>query len=78
MNLLALQSRGFRTYLAGNVFALNANWMQRVTIGWLAWELTKSAEFVGLIAFCYLGPTIISGPFFGVLADRLPLKRAAM
>jgi MFS family permease len=78
MNLAALSFRDFRIYLIGNVFALNGLWMQRLTIGWLAWELTGSASFVGLVAFINFAPTIVVGPFFGVLVDRIRIRRAAM
>jgi len=78
MNLVALQYRDFRIYALGNLFALNGLWIQRVTIGWLAWQLTGSAAYVGLIAFLSFAPTIVTGPFFGVLADRVRLKPAAL
>ncbi len=52
--------------------------MQRVTIGWIAWDMTASASFVGLIAFVSYAPSIVTGPFFGVLVDRIRVKRAAM
>jgi len=78
MNLAALTFRDFRIYLLGNIFALNSLWMQRVTIGWIAWELTNSASFVGLVAFVNFAPTMVAGPFFGVLVDRVRIKRAAM
>ena len=78
MNLAALTFRDFRLYLIGNIFALNAMWMQRVTIAWLAWEMTRSASFVGFVAFVNFAPTIVIGPFFGVLVDRIRIRRAAM
>ncbi len=78
MNLSALTSRDFCIYLIGNVFALNALWMQRLTIGWLAWNLTGSASYVGLVAFVNFAPTVVAGPFFGVLVDRIRIRRAAM
>jgi MFS family permease len=78
MNLAALNFRDFRIYLIGNVFALNGLWMQRVTIGWIAWDLTSSASFVGFIAFVSFAPTMVTGPFFGVLIDRIRIKSAAM
>lgn len=78
MNISALKFHDFRIYLGGNVFALNAVWMQRVTLGWLAWQLTNSASFVGFIAFINYAPTMITGPFFGVLVDRMRVKHAAM
>ena len=77
MNLSALSSRDFRIYLGGNLFASNALWMQRVTIGWLAWDLTSSATFVGFVAFINFAPSMIIGPFFGVLIDRVRIKQAA-
>ena len=61
MNLAALKFRDFRIYLLGNIFALNGLWMQRLTIGWIAWDLTGSASFVGLVAFVNFVPTIIAG-----------------
>lgn len=78
MNLAALESRDFRAYVLGNLFALNGYWIQRVTIGWLAWDMTGSATFVGLIAFSNFAPTMFLGPFFGVLTDRVRLKPAAV
>ena len=77
MNLSALSFRDFRIYLGGNLFASNALWMQRVTIGWLAWDLTSSATFVGFVAFINFAPSMIIGPFFGVLTDRVRIKQAA-
>lgn len=53
-------------------------WAQRTIIGWLAWELTGSAASVGFIAFLSFSPTLVSGPIFGVLADRSDLRRAAL
>lgn len=58
--------------------ALNGLWMQRVTIGWIAWELTSSASFVGFVAFVNYAPTMVTGPFFGVLIDRVRIKHAAL
>lgn len=78
MNLGALRSPDYRRYFLGNVFALNGMWLCRVTLAWLAWAGTGQASFVGLVAFLAFAPTIVSGPFFGVLADRVALKRAAL
>lgn len=78
MNLGALRSADYRRYFLGNVFALNGMWLCRVTLAWLAWAGTGQASFVGLVAFLVFAPTLVSGPFFGVLADRVALKRAAL
>ena len=69
MNINALNSSSFRLYLFGSFIALNGLWIQRIIIGWLAWEITHSPFYVGIAAFLSLAPTIFSGPVFGVLID---------
>ena len=78
MNLSALTFKDFRIYICGNIFASNAVWMQRVTIGWIAWDLTASASFVGMVAFANFIPSLLAGPLFGVLVDRVRVKQAAI
>ena len=78
MNISALRYRDFRIYIIGNMFALNGLWMQRVTLGWIAWELTSSAFYVGFVAFLNFAPTIFIGPLFGVLVDRIRVQKAAL
>lgn len=67
----------FRLFFMGIFFAVQAIWVQRVTLGWLAWERTGSAGFVGLVAGLSLAPTLVLGPFFGVMADRVDVRRAS-
>ena len=76
MNLAALNSPSFRLYLFGSFIALNGLWIQRIIIGWLAWEISNSPFYVGIAAFLSLAPTIFSGPIFGVLIDRANIKVA--
>ena len=76
MNLAALNSPNFRLYLFGSFIALNGLWIQRVIIGWLAWEISNSPFYVGIAAFLSLAPTIFSGPIFGVLIDRANIRVA--
>lgn len=66
----ALSHAPFRAYLAGNFCGLMGMWVLRVAAGWLAWDLTGSAASTGFVAFLIFAPTLISGPFFGVAADR--------
>lgn len=74
----ALRESQYRAYFFANVFSLNAMWAQRTVVAWLAWDLTGSAGWVGLIAFLNFAPTMVSGPVFGVLADRVDLRRSAL
>ncbi|MEJ6389108.1 MFS transporter [Gymnodinialimonas ulvae] len=74
----AFRDRQFRLFFGGVFFAVQAIWIQRVTLGWLAWERTGSARVVGLVAALSLLPTLFAGPFFGVLADRVDIRRASL
>lgn len=77
MNLSVLRHRGFRRYFLGAFGAVNGLWIQRVALGWIAWALTGSPAFVGVVAALMLAPTFLSGPIFGVLVDRGNVVRAA-
>jgi MFS family permease len=74
----ALSSRNYRTYLYGSTLSLHGVWIQRLALGWHAWELTESAFIVGLLASAQFLPLIVLTPFFGVLADRVSVRGAAI
>ena len=65
----------FGTYVAGSSVSLIGTWMQRIGVGWLAWELSHSGAVLGLVAFADLFPTVVIGPFGGALADRVDRLR---
>ena len=74
----ALSHPGFRRYFLGSLLNVNAIWIQRVSLAWLAWDLSGSAGFVGLVAGLSLIPSLFLGPLFGVWVDRTDIIRAAM
>lgn len=74
----ALRLPSFRAYLAGNFFGLVGMWMLRIALGWLTWETTGSAAWTGAVAFLNFAPTFVSGPMFGVVADRMDPRRGMM
>jgi MFS family permease len=74
----ALGQRNFAWYLAGSTIALTGMWAQRVAIGWLAWELTHSGVWLGLVSFADLFPTVIVTPIAGVIADRVDRRRMSI
>ncbi len=47
-------------------------------MSWLAWEMTQSPSFVGAIALLLFAPAIVLSPLFGVLVDRVNVKRAML
>ncbi len=52
-----------------------SSWMYRVGIGWLAWELTRSPVWLGVIAAADLIPVLLLSPLAGVVTDRVtPMK----
>lgn len=57
-------------FLIGRTLAATAIWMERIALGWLIWEATGSAAWVGALAFLRLAPGMVFGPWGGVLADR--------
>lgn len=73
-----LKLRNFRLYYAGIWFSTTAFWVLKIAIGWAAWELSHSAFWTGIVAACYLLPAFVLSPFFGVLADRMRLKRGVL
>lgn len=74
----AFSNRNYAIYISGNSISLIGFWMQRMAVGWLAWELSESAFWVGAIAFIEIVPLIIVGPLFGVWADRFERKKLAV
>ena len=72
----ALRHRNFRIFTLGNVVSNFGTWVQRMAVGWLAWQLTKSGAWLGIIAFSDLFPTIVLAPLTGAVADRV--NRLAM
>ena len=70
-----MAERNFRLFTIGSIASLIGQWAQRIGIGWLAWELTHSPTWLGLIAFADLFPTVVVTPFAGVIADRVDRRR---
>jgi MFS family permease len=67
----ALRVRNYRVFTAGNFTSQIGYWIQRVAVGWLAWQLTHSGTWLGLVSAADLVPAIVVTPFAGVLADRV-------
>jgi MFS family permease len=71
----ALRHRNFRLFLGGQLVSLTGTWMQQVALGWLVYRLTRSAFLLGLVGFAGQMPSLLVGPFAGVLADRWNVRR---
>lgn len=66
----AFAQRNYRIYATGNGISLIGWWLQRVAVGWLAWTLTHSGTWLGLVSLADFLPVLCLSPFAGVLADR--------
>lgn len=71
----ALATRPFRLYFIGHTLATVGRWMKRTAVGWLAWQLTESPTWLGIIAFADLLPTVLLSIVAGAISDRFGLMR---
>lgn len=67
----ALGNRNYRIWTGGNAVSLVGTWVQRVAVGWLTWELTKSGTWLGIVAAAEFLPAILVSPLGGAAADRM-------
>jgi MFS family permease len=74
----ALSHRDARIFFGASLIAWAGLWMHRIAVMWLAWELTRSAFWVGLVAFCDLAPAVVFSPIAGAVADRMDRVRLTM
>lgn len=74
----ALSSSNYRKYLYGNLFSVLGVWIQRLALGWHAWQLSESALVVGFVAAAQFMPLVLLTPFFGVLVDQFSTRIAAI
>ena len=74
----AFSSRNFRKYLYGNLLSVLGIWIQRLALGWHAWQLSESALVVGLVAAAQFLPLVLLTPFFGVFVDQISTRIAAI
>ena len=68
----------YRYLWTGNLFANCAQWLQFITIGWLALDITGSALHSILTVAVRALPVLVLGPWGGVLADRLDRRKLVM
>ncbi len=66
----AFTHRNYRIYAGGNAVSLIGVWMQRVAVGWLAWTLTHSGTWLGIVSMAEFFPVVFLSPLAGALADR--------
>ena len=60
----------YRSLFLASTAVMASQWMQRIALGWIMWELTGSTTWLGLLALAELAPGLVFGPLGGVLADQ--------
>jgi len=70
----SLRYRDYRLFWAGIGIALIGFWVQQVAQGWLAYDLTNSKSFLGLVSVAWSIPMFALSLFGGVMADRVNRK----
>lgn len=74
----ALENRNYRLYFMGQMVSLIGTWLQTVAQGWLVYQLTESALYMGLVTALGTLPTLIFTLWGGVVVDRFPKKSILM
>jgi len=77
-SLRALGSPNFRRYYTGQAISMIGTWVQSVALMWLAYRLSGSTWFTGLVGFLQSVPHLFLGPFAGVLGDRVNRRKLLM
>jgi MFS family permease len=70
----ALSYRNYRLLWITNLFSSGGNWIQQVTIGWLAFDVTESPFKVAMVMGMRAIP-MLAAPLSGLLADRFDRRR---
>jgi MFS family permease len=73
--LRALQYRNYRLFFGGQIVSLVGTWITTTATSWLVYRLTGSALLLGIVGFAGQFPSLLLGPFSGVLVDRLDRHR---
>lgn len=72
----SLRSRDFRLLWAGNMFENFAMWLQLLSLSWLVWDLSDGSALLSGMAAGLRGlPTLVIGPWAGVIADRVDRRK---
>src|SRR5450830_2199395 len=71
----AFKSRNYQLYFGGQLISVIGTWLQIVAEGWLVYQLTHSAFYVGLDAAAATIPSLFLSLLGGMIVDRYPKKR---
>lgn len=71
----SLQHPNYRLWFTGQMISIIGTWMQSTAQGFLVYELTHSAAFLGLVGFAAGVPSWLFTLFGGVIADKVSRRK---
>lgn len=71
----AFKSRNYTLYFIGQLISMIGTWLQIVAEGWLIFQLSHSAFYVGLSAAAATIPSLFLSLIGGVIVDRFSKKK---
>jgi MFS family permease len=74
----SLRHPSFRLLWTSSLLEAASGWIQQVTLGWLAYDLTGSALAAGLVFGVRSLPSLLIGPIGGVFGDRFERKKGLL
>lgn len=74
----AFRNRNFRLFAIGQILSLAGTRIHEVAAGWLMWQLTGSATWLGILALAEILPRLLLWPVSGLVADRMDRRRVAV
>jgi MFS family permease len=67
----SLHNRNFRLFWSGQLVSLTGSWMQTTAMAWLVLnQLHSHGTVLGLLVAVQFTPTLVGGPWAGLVADR--------
>jgi len=72
---VSLSYPNYRLWFTGQLISMTGTWMQNTAQAYLAFELTKSPAFLGMMAFAQGVPTWIFMIYAGAIVDRISRRQ---
>lgn len=76
MNALTIPT--FVGYFVTNTLSLLGTWVQKIGLGWLAWQITESTFWTSVVSLLLMAPVGVLGPFIAVFAERWDARQAML
>lgn len=74
----AMRFRNYRLYFFSQIISFSGTWMQALAQAWLVLELTGSGTALGTVMAMQFLPTLLLGPYGGMIADRFDKRKLIM